>query len=167
MTLAHLGVAAFIVGATLTSAVSTERDVRLAPGESHDVAGYRFELLDVHEVPGPNYEARRALIDVRRNGERVALLTPEKRTYRSQGQVMTEAAVDVGLTRDLYVALGEPLGGGAWALRIHHKPFVRWIWGGAALMALGGILAVTDRRYRRERRAPQRTPAGEAVPALR
>ena len=167
MTLAHLGVAAFIVGATLTSAVSTERDVRLAPGESHEVAGYRFEFLDVHEVPGPNYEARRALIDVRRNGERVALLAPEKRVYRSDGQAMTEAAVDAGVTRDLYVALGEPLGGGAWALRIHHKPFVRWIWGGAALMALGGILAVTDRRYRRQRRAERRTPAGEAAPALR
>ena len=167
MTLAHLGVAAFIVGATLTSAVSIERDLRLAPGESHDLAGYRFELLDVHEIPGPNYDARRALIDVRRNGERVALLAPEKRIYRSGGQTMTEAAVDAGATRDLFVALGEPLGGGAWAMRIHHKPFIRWIWGGAALMALGGLLAITDRRYRRERRAERRRPAAGAAPALR
>ena len=159
MTLAHLGVAAFTLGAALATSVSTERDVRLAPGETHELAGYRFELLDVHRVPGPNYEAQRAFIDVRRDGERVALLTPEKRFYRRQEQPMTEAAVDVGITRDLYVALGEPLGGGAWALRIHHKPFIRWIWGGAALMVFGGLLAAADRRYRRERRA-----AGAALP---
>ena len=166
MTLAHLGVAAFTLGAAMASGVSTERDVRLAPGETHALAGYTFELLDIHEVPGPNYEARRALIDVRRDGEHVALLAPEKRFYRSQEQPMTEAAVDAGLTRDLYVALGEPLEGGAWALRIHHKPFIRWIWGGAALMALGGLLAVSDRRYRRERRAAREAPAGAAA-ALR
>ena len=166
MTLAHLGVAAFTLGAALATSVSTERDVRLAPGEAHELAGYRFELLGIHEVPGPNYDAQRALIDVRRNGERVALLAPEKRFYRSQGQAMTEAAVDAGLTRDLYVALGEPLDGGAWALRVHHKPFIRWIWGGAALMVLGGLLAVTDRRYRRERRAAREAPAGAAA-ALR
>ena len=158
MTLAHLGVAAFTLGAALTSSVSTERDVRLAPGEAYELAGYHFELLGVDAIPGPNYEAQRALIEVRRDGERVALLAPEKRVYRSQGQAMTEAAVDVGLTRDLYVALGEPLDGGAWALRIHHKPFIRWIWGGAVLMVLGGLLAVTDRRYRRERRAAYAAP---------
>ena len=166
MTLAHLGVAAFTLGAALTTSVSTERDVRLMPGEAHELAGYRFELLGIHEIPGPNYDARRALVDVRQDGERVALLTPEKRIYRSQGQAMTEAAVDAGLTRDLYVALGEPLDGGAWAMRIHHKPFIRWIWGGAALMVLGGILAVTDRRYRRERQAERQSLAG-AAPALR
>ena len=161
MTLAHLGVAAFTLGVALTSSISTERDVRLSPGEAIEVAGYRFELIGVDSVPGPNYEARRASVAVSRNGSAVALLEPEKRFYRSQSQAMTEAAVDVGLTRDLYVALGEPLDGEAWALRIHHKPFIRWIWGGAVLMVLGGLVAVTDRRYRRERRAPVReAPAG-------
>ena len=161
MTLAHLGVAAFTLGVALTSSISTERDVRLSPGEAIELAGYRFELIGVDSVPGPNYEARRASVAVSRNGSAVALLEPEKRFYRSQGQAMTEAAVDVGLTRDLYVALGEPLDGEAWALRIHHKPFIRWIWGGATLMVLGGLVAVSDRRYRRERRAVTReAPAG-------
>ena len=166
MTLAHLGVAAFTLGVALTSSVSTERDVRLAPGETVELAGYRFELVGVDSVPGPNYEARRASVEVSRNGARVALLEPEKRFYRSQSQPMTEAAVDVGLTRDLYVALGEPLDGGAWALRVHHKPFIRWIWGGAALMALGGLVAVTDRRYRRQRRAVVREAPAPSAGAL-
>ena len=166
MTLAHLGVAAFTLGVAFTSSVSTERDVRLSPGEAIEVAGYRFGLIGVREVPGPNYDALRATIEVIRGGERVALLTPEKRFYRSQSQPMTEAAVDAGLTRDLYVALGEALDGEAWALRIHHKPFIRWIWGGAALMALGGLIAVTDRRYRRERRTAREAPT-RAVGALR
>ena len=117
-------------------------------------------------VPGPNYEARRASVEVSRDGGRVALLEPEKRFYRSQSQPMTEAAVDVGLTRDLYVALGEPLDGEAWALRVHHKPFVRWIWGGAALMALGGLVAVTDRRYRRQRRTAARKAPEVTVGAV-
>ena len=166
MTLAHLGVAAFTLGAALTSSVSIERDVRLAPGETHALAGYDFAFLGVHTVPGPNYQARRAVIEVSRDGDRVALLTPEKRFYHSQGQPMTEAAVDPGITRDLYVALGEPLEGDAWALRIHHKPFIRWIWGGAALMAFGGLVAVTDRRYRRRRGTPHgvSTPAAGALP---
>ena len=167
MTLAHLGVAAFTLGAALTSSTGTERDVRLAPGEAHELAGYRFELLDITAVSGPNYEARRAAIEVHRDGALVARLAPEKRFYHSQSQPMTEAAVDAGLTRDLYVALGEPLEGGAWALRIHHKPFVRWIWGGAALMALGGLLAATDRRYRRPHRARAAVALPGAAAALR
>ena len=166
MTLAHLGVAAFTLGVALTSSVSTERDVRLSPGETTEIAGYEFEFLGVNSVPGPNYEARRAGVRVSRSGQEVALLTPEKRFYHSQGQPMTEAAVDVGLTRDLYVALGEPLDGQAWALRIHHKPFIRWIWGGAALMVLGGIVAVTDRRYRRERKMSAREAPTKAIGAL-
>ena len=166
MTLAHLGAAAFTLGVALTSSVSTERDVRLAPGEAVELAGYRFELVGVDPVPGPNYEAQRARVEVSRESHRVALLEPEKRFYRSQSQPMTEAAVDVGLTRDLYVALGEPLDGEAWALRIHHKPFIRWIWGGAALMALGGLVAVTDRRYRRQRRAAAREAPSGPVGAL-
>ena len=166
MTLAHLGVAAFTLGAALTSSVSTERDVRLSPGEAIEIAGYQFEFLGVNSVPGPNYEARRASVGVSRSGREVALLAPEKRFYHSQSQAMTEAAVDVGLTRDLYVALGEPLDGQAWALRIHHKPFIRWIWGGAALMALGGIVAVTDRRYRRERRTSAPEAPARAIDAL-
>ena len=166
MTLAHLGVAAFTLGVALTSSVSTERDVRLSPGEAIEIAGYQFEFLGVSWVPGPNYEARRASVRVSRSGREVALLAPEKRFYHSQSQAMTEAAVDVGLTRDLYVALGEPLDGQAWALRIHHKPFIRWIWGGAALMVLGGIVAVTDRRYRGERRTSAPEAPARAIDAL-
>ena len=100
-------------------------------------------------MAGPNYRALRGEIDVFRNGLQTARLSPEKRTYLSQPQPMTEAAIDPGFTRDLYVALGEPLGDGAWSVRLHYKPFVRWIWLGAVLMALGGICAASDRRYRR------------------
>jgi cytochrome c-type biogenesis protein CcmF len=113
-------------------------------------------------VQGPNYEATRGTVTVTRNGNPVTTLYPEKRFYSVQQMPMTEAAIDSGLTRDLYVSLGEPLQGGAWVMRVYHKPFVDWIWGGAFLMALGGVLAVTDRRYRlakREQGAPATTPA--------
>ena len=129
-----------------------ERVVRLAPGESAVVAGYEFRFDGVRDAAGPNYRALRAVIEVTRGGRPVARLEPEKRTYASQPQPMTEAAIDPGFTRDLYAALGEPLGGGAWSVRLHYKPFVRWIWLGALLMAVGGGLAAADRRYRRQRR---------------
>jgi cytochrome c-type biogenesis protein CcmF len=152
MSLAHIGVGVFIIGVAGTNAFSTERDVRLGPGDSEELAGYRFEFGGVAEVAGPNYSAQRAEIRVFRGEQPVAVLHPEKRFYPIQEQPMTEAAVDAGFTRDLYVALGEPLGDGSWALRLYYKPFVRWIWLGPTLMALGGLLAASDRRYRR--RAP-------------
>ena len=131
------------------SVLEVEEVVRLAPGDSTAVAGYEFHFRGVRDVAGPNYRARQAEFEVTREGRPVARLAPEKRTYQSQSQPMTEAGIDPGLTRDLYVALGEPLGGGAWSVRLHYKPFVRWIWFGAILMAIGGGLAATDRRYRR------------------
>jgi len=111
-----------------------------------------FTLRGLHNVRGPNYEAVQGLVEVARNGRAVAQLRPEKRVYRVQRNPMTEAAIDRGVTRDLYVSLGEPVRGGAWIVRVQVKPFVNWIWGGCVLMALGGALAVADRRYRTRRR---------------
>jgi cytochrome c-type biogenesis protein CcmF len=148
MHVAHLGVAVFVVGVTLTTVYSQEKDVRLAPGESLTLGPYTFRFDGVTRVPGPNYMATRGTVEVLRGDQPYETLHPEKRVYGSQQSPMTEAAIDAGLTRDLYVALGEPADGGAWSLRVYHKPFVQWIWFGAAIMALGGLLAATDRRYR-------------------
>jgi cytochrome c-type biogenesis protein CcmF len=152
MLLAHCGVGVFIVGVTLVRGYETEKDVRMVVGDTVEVGGYTFQLTGLDRVPGPNYESTRGHIQVTRNGRDVALLHPEKRFYHVQQMPMTEADMDSGLTRDLYVSLGEPVGGGAWVVRVYHKPFVDWIWGGAFLMAIGGVVAVTDRRYRLARR---------------
>lgn len=149
MSLAHVGFAASLAGVCFVTVLEVEEVVRLAPGESATVSGHEFRFRGVRDVAGPNYRAVRGEIEVIREGRRVARLAPEKRTYFSQSQPMTEAGIDPGLTRDLYAALGEPLGDGAWSVRLHYKPFVRWIWLGAILMAFGGVLAATDRRYRR------------------
>jgi cytochrome c-type biogenesis protein CcmF len=148
MTLAHLGVAVFLVGALLTEGLSQQREVAVRPGQSVTLGVYEFRFQGVERHPGPNFEADRGEVTVFRHGAPLAVMHPEKRAYASGGQVMTEAAIEPGLTRDLYVALGEPLGGGAWALRVHVKPFVRWIWAGALLMMLGGLVTATDRRFR-------------------
>jgi cytochrome c-type biogenesis protein CcmF len=151
MVLAHLGVAVCIVGAGLTTIYSEQRDVRMVPGDSVDMAGYQFEFVEMRRVQGPNYISDQALVAVTRNGHPVDLLHPEKRRYVASGQTMTEASIGNGFWRDLYVALGEPLAGDAWAVRIHIKPFVRWLWLGGLLMAAGGLIAVLDKRYRRQR----------------
>jgi cytochrome c-type biogenesis protein CcmF len=157
MTAAHLGIAVFVVGITLTTTYSEEKDVRLAPGESYELGGYTFRFQGVRQVAGPNFRADEGLLTASRNGETVAILQPQKRIYRVQRNPMTEAAIDAGLTRDLFVALGEPLGpDGSWSLRLYHKPFLRWIWLGAIFMAVGGLLAATDRRYRLAARASER-----------
>jgi cytochrome c-type biogenesis protein CcmF len=153
MTLAHLGVAIFIIGLTLTTGYSTEKDIRLAPGESYEMGGYSFRFEGAKSYQGPNFLADEGHVIVSRSGEVIADLHPQKRRYLS-GMPMTEAAIDAGLTRDLFVAMGEALGNdGAWSLRIYHKPFVRWLWLGSIFMALGGILAASDRRYRLFRRS--------------
>ena len=152
MLLAHLGVAVFITGVTLVKGYETEKDVRMQLGDTVEVGGYTFRLDGLSQVPGPNYEATRGAISVSKGGTKVRTLYPEKRFYQVQQMPMTEAAIDTGLTRDLYVSLGEPVDGGAWVVRIYHKPFVDWIWGGAFLMALGGILAISDKRYRLARK---------------
>jgi len=162
MVVAHIGVAVFVVGVTLVKGYESHDDVRLKPGESAALAGYAFRLDDVSTVRGPNYVAARGQVSVTRGGKPVTTLFPERRIYTVQEQVMTEAAIDPGLTRDLYVSLGDPLPGGAWLIKLQHKPFVDWIWGGCLVMALGGLLAASDRRYRFSRRE-QPSPAG--IPA--
>ncbi|TWI12622.1 heme lyase CcmF/NrfE family subunit [Aerolutibacter ruishenii] len=149
MILAHTGVAVFLVGALLVEGLNQQREVAVAPGKSVEVAGYEFRLDGVAHSQGPNYEADRGTVTVLRDDRVVTVLHPEKRAYASGGQVMTEAAIRPGITQDLYVALGEPLGGGAWAVRVHIKPFVRWIWFGALLMMLGGFVTAADKRFRR------------------
>ena len=149
MVLAHLGLAVFVVGALLVEAQNVQREVALKPGQALELGRYAFRFEGVDQLRGPNYLADRGHVQVLRDGRPLALLHPEKRAYASGGQVMTEAGIRPGLAADVYVALGESLGDGAWAVRVHVKPFVRWIWGGAALMALGGLVAAGDRRFRR------------------
>ena len=149
MTLAHLGISVFVIGITFTSVYSVERDVRLAPEETLDLSGYIFKFHGVKQIPGPNYKAEQAYLSVDYQGKTVAELSPQKRVYRVQKMPMTEAAIDAGLFRDLFVAIGEPLGEeGAWSLRIYYKSFIRWIWLGGIFMAAGGLVAACDRRYR-------------------
>jgi len=149
MTLAHLGVAVFVVGALLVEGLHVQREVAVKPGQTIEVGDYAFRFDGVQQRPGPNYRADIGTVQVFADGAPLVLLHPEKRAYLSGGQVMTEAAIERGITRDIYVALGEELGGDAWAIRVHTKPFVRWIWAGALLMMLGGLVTATDRRFRR------------------
>jgi cytochrome c-type biogenesis protein CcmF len=152
MLLAHLGVAVFTVGVTLVKGYESEQDVRLDLGQTVDAGGYAFKFLGVVPGPGPNYRALTGTVEVRKDGRLIETLKPEKRIYNASGQTMTIAAIDIGLFGDRYVSLGEPLSAddidGAWGVRIYLKPFIDWIWMGAFLMALGGIVAVCDRRYR-------------------
>ncbi|KAG0776813.1 hypothetical protein G6F22_012307 [Rhizopus arrhizus] len=149
MIVAHAGIALFLAGALLVEALNVQREVALAPGQQLVVGRHevRFEGVDHRE--GPNFISDRGHLRVFRNGREQALLHPEKRQYASGGQVMTEAGIDARFDGDVYVALGEPLGNNAWAVRVHIKPFVRWIWLGALLMALGGFITAADRRFRR------------------
>jgi len=154
MWLAHLGMAMTIAGVGFTSEYSDERDIRMVAGEQVELLGYDFRFQGTRPIQGPNYTSERGVFVVEKHGEVVATLAAEKRNYASQmGNVMTEAGIDWGFTRDLYVAMGEPLDGGAWAVRVHVKPYVRWIWFGGVLMAFGGLTAVFDRRYRAYRRS--------------
>jgi cytochrome c-type biogenesis protein CcmF len=164
MTLAHFGMGVFLVGVSLTGAISSEKHLRMAPGDSFELGGYAFVFEGTTGLEGPNYVADEGRFIVSKGGREVARLHPQKRRYMRDGQVMTEAAIDPGLTRDIYVSLGEPLDDGeAWAVRLYHKPFVRWIWMGALFMTAAGILAASDKRYRRKSRA--REPAGMAAEA--
>ena len=149
MPLAHLGIAAFIFGATVVKGFESEQDVRMEPGDTISIGGYVVRFKGIGEAPGPNYRAYVGAFDLERDAKVLGTLRPEKRVYRSSGQPMTEAAIDRGFTRDVYISLGEPIGENAWAVRVYYKPFVNWIWLGCVIMALGGVLAVADRRYRR------------------
>ncbi|MEQ6917116.1 heme lyase CcmF/NrfE family subunit [Halomonas sp. SSM6] len=163
MILGHLGIAVTIIGVTVVSNYAIDRNVRMAVGDSAELAGYTFTMTEFGSRRGPNFLADVAVVEVRRGDSRRSFtMTPEKRLYIARGMPMTDVALRPGLFRDLYVAMGEDLGDGSWAMRLQYKPFVRWLWLGALLMAAGGILAVADRRYRRvvTARDPEHTAAG-------
>jgi len=168
MLLAHFGVAVFLVGVLLSEALSVTTDVRMAPGDTHEVGGYSFRFDGAQQTKGPNWHAEQATVVVTRDGKQIAVMHPQKRTY-PRGQVQTESAVKAGITRDLYVALGEPMDadnvGGAWSVRLYYKPFIRWIWGGGIFMMLGGFTCALDKRFRLKRKATVAASAGsEPVP---
>jgi cytochrome c-type biogenesis protein CcmF len=165
--LAHIGMAMTVVGITLVSVYDTEKDVRLVEGQSYEMAGYAFTFKGVESSKVDNYFADRAVVEVSKDNNVVAVLHPEKRNYGRDQMPMTEAGIDAGFTRDLFVALGEPLGNNAWSFRIYHKPFVRWIWMGAIFMGLGGLLAAFDKRYRRVRKLAVETESRESPDSLK
>ncbi|KON81771.1 heme lyase CcmF/NrfE family subunit [Azoarcus sp. PA01] len=160
MWLAHLGIGIFIIGATMAGSLHERLDVRMQPGQTAQLAGYTFTFRGVADAPGPNYDAARATIDVTRSGIPVATLHPEKRFYIAQQMPMTEASIDIGPFRDVYVNLGDRLDDGSWVVGLFYKPFISWVWLGCLLMAVGGVFAAADRRYRRL--AEREVPAGTA-----
>jgi cytochrome c-type biogenesis protein CcmF len=166
MHLAHLGVAVFIAGVTVVTSYQTEKDVKMNVGDTVNVGGYDFRLRNLAQLQGPNYQAVRADIEVTKNGAPVAMMHPEKRAFTTAQSVTSETAIDRSIFRDLYLALGDEVGNGAWTVRVYHKPLVDWIWGGALLMAIGGAFAVSDRRYAlAARKEPQDTTATKPEPA--
>ena len=148
MSLAHFGLGVFVLGITQVSNFGAERDVRLAPGGTSALGAFEFQLAEVNQYRGPNFDADVGTVVVRKNGQTITTLHPEKRLYRAQQNVMTEAAVDHTLLRDIYVALGEPFDNGDWGLRLYYRPMMRLVWLGGVLAFLGGLLAISDRRYR-------------------
>jgi len=153
MVLGHLGVGVTVIGIAFSTQYSVERDVRMKAGDSVDIHHYHFVFRGVQNLQGPNYSGGMGIIDVTRNGKHEATLQAEKRFYTAARTMMTEAAIDGGFSRDLYAALGEELDDDSWAVRIYYKPFVRWIWFGGALMALGGLFCLFDPRYRSRKKA--------------
>ncbi|MDN5872274.1 MAG: c-type cytochrome biogenesis protein CcmF, partial [Nitrococcus sp.] len=150
MLLAHLGLAVFVAGVTAVNTFEVSRDLKMRPGDSYAVGDYTFRFVGTHPVQGPNYQGTEARVEVSHDGKPVTVLHPQKRVYQVQRMPMTEAAIDGGIFRDMFVALGEPLGNnGAWSFRIRLKPLVRWVWFGAVMMAIGGVMCITDPRYRR------------------
>ncbi|HEY0855789.1 MAG TPA: heme lyase CcmF/NrfE family subunit [Albitalea sp.] len=156
MHVAHLGMAAFVLGVTMVKGYEVEKDVRMVIGDTVSIGGYDFRLLGVNQVRGPNYVAQRGDVELSKGGKVLKKMNPEKRAYFSSSMPMTETSIDTGWTRDLYVSLGEQLDGrgasAAWSVRVYYKPFVTWIWGGCLLMAIGGGLAAADKRYRLKKR---------------
>ena len=167
MSVAHFGVGLFVIGVTVVSAYSVEADRSMMPGQTVEVAGYEFELRGLREVDGPNYRAIEGEVDIRLDGKFVAQLRPQERTYLVQQSPMTEAGILAEWNRDLFIALGDSLGANAWSVRIQYKPMIRFIWLGCLVMALGGIIAASDRRYRvrATSAAREKTVALEGEPA--
>jgi cytochrome c-type biogenesis protein CcmF len=141
-----------------------ERDVSLAPGQETTLGAYAFRLESVEDVQGPNYSAIRARITVTRNDKPETVLLPERRQYDVQQQSLAEASLGLGWGRDLLATLGDPVGNDAWSVRLQVRPVMRFVWTGALLMAIGGLLATFDRRYRRRREAQQQALAGTPLP---
>jgi cytochrome c-type biogenesis protein CcmF len=160
MSIAHFGVGLFTIGVTTVESYKIEKDLAMRPGDSTEIAGYRFAFEGLRNLSGPNYEAIEGEFTITRGDKTVAVLHPQKRTYRVQTNPMTEAGISVGWNRDLFVALGDDLGNNAWSVRVQYKPLIRYIWLGAWLMALGGLVATTDRRYRVKRVAEQAAATG-------
>jgi cytochrome c-type biogenesis protein CcmF len=163
MLVAHFGMAVFVAGVTLVKGYESDTEVRMGPGDTTALAGYVFRFDGVRDIKGPNFVAAHATLQVTRDGRDIAVLHPEKRLYTVQQQQMTEAAIHTRFTRDLYVALGDPLDGDVWLVRILHKPFIAWLWLGCVLMACGGGLAASDRRYRVSARASSEALPGAAA----
>ena len=157
MHLAHIGIAVFVVGVTMVNGYQTEKDVRMEAGDEISIGAYHFRFNGIEQGAGANYTALIGNIDLLKGDTFIRKMRPEKRIYASSAMPMTEAAIDSSLTRDLYVSLGEPIDkshpDGAWVVRLYHKPFVGWIWGGCVMMALGCLLALSDRRYRTKGKA--------------
>ncbi len=164
MWLAHLGVGVFIIGVTMVGSLDQHLDVKMKEGQHAELAGYTFVFRGAVDADGPNYDAARGIIELRRGERLLDTLTPEKRVYRAQGMPMTEASLDIGVFRDVYVSLGEQLADGAWIVSLYYKPFISWIWLGCVLMGLGGVFAAADRRYRRLA-AREAAAAGQRVAA--
>jgi cytochrome c-type biogenesis protein CcmF len=169
MHLAHIGIAVFVVGVAMVNAYQAEKDVKMEVGDTVTVGAYTFKFNGVRQEKGPNYMALVGDVDLLKDGQMARKMFPEKRSYFTSSMPMTEAAIDTGFLRDVYVSLGEPINKAhpeaAWAVRVYYKPFVDWIWGGCVLMALGGLLAMTDRRYRIKSRAPSSLPGALAQKA--
>jgi cytochrome c-type biogenesis protein CcmF len=165
MYLAHFGVGVFMLGATIASAYNLERDVSARPGDTVEAGGYEFVFNSMRKVEGANFVADEGEFELRRDGDLISMLTPQIRVYSVQQQPMTEAAIDTNVARDVFVALGEPLGDDAWSLRLQVKPLIGFLWLGSGLMVLGGLVAVTDRRYRVAVRETQRVAARPATGA--
>jgi cytochrome c-type biogenesis protein CcmF len=161
MVIAHLGIAIFTLGVTIVKGFESEIAVRMAPGDVAHLAGYDFTFNTVKEIQGPNYTASRGEIRVSKNGVERTVLESEKRLYTVTNMPMTEAGISPALIHDLYASLGEPLADGAWSVRIYHKPMVEWIWFGCLMMAFGGLLALSDRRYRIKKRANKQAELSE------
>jgi cytochrome c-type biogenesis protein CcmF len=161
MSVAHLGLGFFVLGVTIVSAFTVEADISMRIGERTEVAGFSFELRELRNIEGPNYQALEGEIEIRQNGDYLATLRPQKRTYLVQQSPMTEAGILAHWNKDLFVALGDPLGNNAWSVRLQYKPMIRFIWFGALIMAFGGLLAASDRRYRVNVPAKASLPARE------
>jgi cytochrome c-type biogenesis protein CcmF len=148
MLVAHVGIGVFVLGVTMVKGTETTNDVNMRVGDTTSISGYTFRLNRLENIKGPNYTAIRGTFDVERGNDKPITMTPEKRMFTARQMPMTEAAIDRGFTRDLYISLGEQAENGAWVVRVQHKPFVSWIWAGCLIIAFGGFLAASDRRYR-------------------